>query len=262
MGDAHYFRGSYQLQQYTPINRQFTFAFNGDLGWGQAIGDSPYPVFKNFYGGGLGSVRGFAPGTLGPRDVTGSIVGGTRKVALNGELFHIPDDLAWASIVPTRFGLAAFAARLPSEYEAVAREASDVFVIGREAYTLLMDEVPGFARALLSAGWRPMSGGAFIVYESLIDDDRRQNAFGLLMSLNMLIETPGGYDFTGADCQGWLREAGFSETRVEHLVDVAGAALDGLDVFRSRQNLMLIRDSESLQHNANTSHKWGCITAN
>lgn len=62
------------------------------------------------------------------------------------------------------------------------------------------------------------AGGAFIVYESIIDDDRKQNAFGLMMSLNMLIETPGGFDYTGADCQGWMKEAGFSSTRVEHLV--------------------------------------------
>jgi hypothetical protein len=61
-------------------------------------------------------------------------------------------------------------------------------------------------------------GGAFIVFESIIDDDRSKNAFGLMMSLNMLIETPDGFDFTGADCQGWMREAGFRETRVEHLV--------------------------------------------
>ena len=61
-------------------------------------------------------------------------------------------------------------------------------------------------------------GGAFIVYESIIDDDRRQNAFGLLMSLNMLIETRGGFDYTGADCVGWMKEAGFKEARVEHLV--------------------------------------------
>jgi hypothetical protein len=60
-------------------------------------------------------------------------------------------------------------------------------------------------------------GGALIVYEALIDDDRRENAFGLLMSLNMLIETKGGFDFTGADCQGWMREAGFAQTRVEPL---------------------------------------------
>ena len=60
--------------------------------------------------------------------------------------------------------------------------------------------------------------GSLIVFEALIDDDRRANAFGLLMSLNMLIETPGGFDYTGADCQGWLREAGFRSSRVEHLV--------------------------------------------
>jgi hypothetical protein len=62
------------------------------------------------------------------------------------------------------------------------------------------------------------SGGAFIVYESIIDDDRSKNAFGLLMSLNMLIETSGGFDYSGADCAAWMKEAGFRETRVEHLV--------------------------------------------
>ena len=55
------------------------------------------------------------------------------------------------------------------------------------------------------------------MYEAIIDDERRQNAFGLLMSLNMLIETQAGFDFTGADCSGWMRDAGFSETRVEPL---------------------------------------------
>ena len=61
-------------------------------------------------------------------------------------------------------------------------------------------------------------GGALVVYESIIDDDRSKNAFGLMMSLNMLIETPAGFDYTGADCQGWMKEAGFRETRVEHLL--------------------------------------------
>jgi len=61
-------------------------------------------------------------------------------------------------------------------------------------------------------------GGAVVVYDAIIDDDRRENAFGLLMSLNMLIETAGGFDYTGNDCQAWMREAGFSKTRVEPLV--------------------------------------------
>jgi len=62
------------------------------------------------------------------------------------------------------------------------------------------------------------AGGAFVVYDAIIDDDRSKNAFGLMMSLNMLIETPGGFDYTGADCAAWMTEAGFSSTRVEHLV--------------------------------------------
>ena len=60
-------------------------------------------------------------------------------------------------------------------------------------------------------------GGALIIFEALIDDERRTNAFGLLMSLNMLIEVPGGFNYTGADCTAWLQEAGFRDIRVEHL---------------------------------------------
>jgi precorrin-6B methylase 2 len=61
-------------------------------------------------------------------------------------------------------------------------------------------------------------GGAVVAYDAIIDDDRCQNAFGLMMSLNMLIETPGGFDYTGADCVAWMKEAGFRETRVERLI--------------------------------------------
>ena len=53
---------------------------------------------------------------------------------------------------------------------------------------------------------RGPAGGAFVVYEAIIDDDRSKNAFGLMMSLNMLIETPAGFDYTGADCQAWMKE--------------------------------------------------------
>ena len=62
------------------------------------------------------------------------------------------------------------------------------------------------------------TGGALIVYEAIIDDDRSKNAFGLMMSLNMLIETPGGFDYTGAQCADWMKAAGFTATRVEPLV--------------------------------------------
>ena len=92
---------------------------------------------------------------------------------------------------------------------------ADVLVLGHILHDWNLEE----KRALLKKAYDTLpAGGALIVYEALIDDERRENAFGLLMSLNMLIETPGGFDYTGADCSQWMREAGFRETRVEHLV--------------------------------------------
>src|SRR5579884_4119059 len=64
------------------------------------------------------------------------------------------------------------------------------------------------------------SGGALIVYEHLIDDGRRKNIAGLLMSLTMLIETQGGSDYTGADCRRWMSEVGFRESYVEQLTGI------------------------------------------
>ncbi len=85
-GDARYVRANYQYQQYIPLDKKFTLAFNGELGLGKGMGGRPFPVFKNFYSGGLGSVRGFDQGTLGPRDVTGASLGGPKKLTLNAEL--------------------------------------------------------------------------------------------------------------------------------------------------------------------------------
>jgi outer membrane protein insertion porin family len=91
-GDARYLKATYQYQQYFPINKQFTAAINAEIGLGAALGDRPYPLFKNFFGGGLGSVRGFEQASLGPRDpVTDISVGGTRRFNLNAEvLFPFP----------------------------------------------------------------------------------------------------------------------------------------------------------------------------
>jgi hypothetical protein len=68
-------------------------------------------------------------------------------------------------------------------------------------------------------------GGAFVVIENIIDDARRENVFGLLMSLNMLIEFGDAFDFTGADFSGWCNEVGFKETRVVPLAGPASAAI-------------------------------------
>jgi hypothetical protein len=68
-------------------------------------------------------------------------------------------------------------------------------------------------------------GGAFIIIESLIDDERRENAFGLMMSLNMLIEFGDAFDYTGADFAGWCREAGFSEVEILPLTGPSSAGI-------------------------------------
>ena len=86
-GDARYVRTNYQIQQYTPLTKKYTLALNADLGWGQGLSNRPYPLFKNYFVGGLGSVRGFQQSTLGPSDTTNSLyLGGPKKIVMNAEM--------------------------------------------------------------------------------------------------------------------------------------------------------------------------------
>ena len=92
--------------------------------------------------------------------------------------------------------------------------ACDVIVMGHILHDWNLDE----KMMLLRKSYEALTpGGALIVHEALIDDERKKNAFGLLMSLNMLIETHGGFDFTGADCRKWMKEAGFKRSQVTSL---------------------------------------------
>lgn len=92
---------------------------------------------------------------------------------------------------------------------------ADVVVMGHILHDWNLEE----KRLLIKRAYDALpKGGAFIVFEALIDDERRKNTFGLLMSLNMLVETRGGFDYTGADGCSWMREAGFSKTSVHHLI--------------------------------------------
>ncbi len=91
----------------------------------------------------------------------------------------------------------------------------DVIMMGHILHDWNLEEKRGLVRKVFDA---IPEGGAFIVFESIIDDERKENVFGLLMSLNMLIETPGGFDYTGADCMKWMKEIGFRKTWVDHLV--------------------------------------------
>jgi len=92
---------------------------------------------------------------------------------------------------------------------------ADVIIMGHILHDWNLEE----KRALIAKTYAALpKGGVYIVHEAIIDDDRRKNAFGLLMSLNMLIETRGGFDYTGADCRKWMKEAGFKSTRVVPLI--------------------------------------------
>ncbi len=91
--DLRYYRAVYQYQHYLPIFRTLTLAFNGEVGYGAGLGGKPYPVFKNFYAGGIGSVRGFEGSSLGDRDITnltlnpqGDVMGGSKRVVGSVEL--------------------------------------------------------------------------------------------------------------------------------------------------------------------------------
>jgi precorrin-6B methylase 2 len=90
----------------------------------------------------------------------------------------------------------------------------DVVLMGHILHDWNLEE----KRRLIARAYETLPpGGALIAYDAIIDDERRANIFGLLMSLNMLIELPGGFDYTGAQCSEWFEEAGFRQTYVEHL---------------------------------------------
>lgn len=87
LGDTRYVRSDFEAQQYFPLTNRFTLGLRGEFGYGRGLQDKPYPVFKNFYGGGLGSVRGFEQSSLGPVDIEGAYIGGNKRLNLNAELY-------------------------------------------------------------------------------------------------------------------------------------------------------------------------------
>jgi outer membrane protein insertion porin family len=86
-GDVQFLRTNLQYQEYWPLPLKMTLGINAELGLGKGLGGRPFPIFKNFYGGGLGSVRVFEQGSLGVIDPTGAFIGGARKLNLNSELY-------------------------------------------------------------------------------------------------------------------------------------------------------------------------------
>jgi hypothetical protein len=138
-----------------------------------------------------------------------------KNTHLTGTGFDLPEVGPIFEEYMEENGLSARVCFQPGSFFTDPLPKTDVVMMGHILHDWNLEE----KRMLIGKAYDALpSGGALLVYEAIIDDDRSKNAFGLLMSLNMLIETPGGFDYTGADCMGWMKEAGFKETRVEHLV--------------------------------------------
>jgi hypothetical protein len=134
---------------------------------------------------------------------------------LNGTGFDLPVVKPHFEAYAAQHGLSARLSFQAGDFFAQAMPSADVLIMGHILHDWSLEK----KRLLIRKAYDALPfGGALVVYDPIIDDERRQNAFGLLMSLNMLIETREGFDFTGADCMGWLSEAGFAETRIEPLV--------------------------------------------
>jgi len=90
-GSLRYYKLSYQNQVYYPVSRDYTLMLNGEIGVGEGLGGKPLPFFKSFYAGGVTSVRGFEPNSLGAKDANGDAIGGSRRLVANAEfLFPFP----------------------------------------------------------------------------------------------------------------------------------------------------------------------------
>jgi SAM-dependent methyltransferase len=138
----------------------------------------------------------------------------TAHQHLAGGGFDLPPVEPIFNAYVERFGLADRLHFTAGDFFADPLPSSDVIIMGH----ILHDWDLAKKRMLIEKAYAALpQGGALIVYEAIIDDDRRENAFGLLMSLNMLIEGLG-FDYTGADCRGWMADTGFSKSYVEHLV--------------------------------------------
>lgn len=184
--------------------KEFLAAMTGlSIGAGQAIARQfPWQDYKTFID--VGAAQGAVPVQVALAHP--HLTGGNFDLPVVGPIF---DEYA------ASFGLSSRLKFHAGDFFKDPIPNADVLIMGHILHDWNLDEKKLLLRKCYDALPR---GGSLIVFEALIDDARRGNAFGLLMSLNMLIETPGGFDYSGADGAAWMREAGFTNTRVEHLV--------------------------------------------
>jgi len=183
--------------------RGFLQAMTGlSAGSGRAIAEKfPWKKYKTFYD--LGGAQGGVAVQIA-----------LKHKRLQGGNFDLPQVGPIFEDYVRSFKLEGRLKFLAGDFFKDALPPADVLIMGHILHDWNLEE----KKALIAKVHATLpKGGAFIVHEAIIDNDRRKNAFGLLMSLNMLIETAGGFDYTGADCQGWMKEAGFRKTRVVSL---------------------------------------------
>jgi len=147
--------------------------------------------------------------------MTGISVGSATAIA---KVFPWAQYRTFADIGAAQGGMASQVALAHPHLRGVGFDplpSADVLVMGHVLHDWALDQ----KKILIEKAYAALpAGGVLIVYETIIDDDRRRNVFGLLMSLNMLIETPGGADYTAAECKQWMQQIGFKTTKSEHLV--------------------------------------------
>jgi O-methyltransferase domain/Dimerisation domain len=184
--------------------RQFLTAMTGlSLGIGMAIAKKfPWKEYRTFID--VGGAQGGVPVQIA-----------LAHEHLTGENFDLPIVGPIFEEYVASFGLSNRLRFHPGDFFKDSLPPADVIIMGHILHDWNLDE----KQTLIEKVYKALpKGGAFIVFEALIDDERSKNSFGLLMSLNMLIETSGGFDYTGADCSGWMRDAGFRDIRIEHLI--------------------------------------------
>jgi len=183
--------------------RQFLHAMTGlSMGAAAAIAEKfPWDRYHTVID--IGAAEGCVPAQLALRYP--HLTGGGFDLPPAGPAF---DDYVAAC------GLAGRLQFYPGDFFADPLPSADVLVLGHILHDWSLEEKLTLLRKAYDA---LPDGGALIVYDSIIDDDRRANTFGLLMSVTMLIETQAGFDYTFADCRSWMADTGFRDSYTEPL---------------------------------------------
>jgi len=183
--------------------RQFLHAMTGlSLATAAAIAEKfPWDRYQTVID--IGAAEGCVPAQLAHRHR--HLTGGGFDLPAAGPAF---DDYVASN------GLSGRLRFYPGDFFADPLPSADVLILGHILHDWSLEE----RLTLLRKAHRALpDGGALIVYDAIIDDDRRANTFGLLMSVNMLIETQAGFDYTAADCRSWMADIGFSDSYAESL---------------------------------------------